>query len=233
MRLAAAGLALVLAGCSRLATTPGGVASVVIKVPQPAEVETNGSIQLTGVAQDANGDVMDVPIYWRALDTTITVDSLTGVMSGVLPGTTGRVVARAVDLYSAIATFTVLEQTDTLIQVADSVQDVPAANPASPALAVQVEGGDPLVAVSGRRITFEVVSPVFDKPEDRTVEFAGGHLAISPTTGTLGTPSPDVVLQRRAGFAAPDTAIVRVTIYRPGGGTVPGSGMRFLVHFEP
>lgn len=229
----AAAYLVLLAACSNLATTEGGVASIEILLPSPAEVEAGGTIQLVGVARGSDGAPLDVPIYWRALDTTIAVDSVEGLLTGIEAGKTGKVVARAVDLYSAIATFTVVAHADTLIRLGDSVVTVPAGTAASPPLNVRVEGGDPPAPVDRRRVTFEVIAPVFATPGDRTVEFTGGLLATSVLTTTTGQPSPPVTLNRRTGYTAPDTAVVRVSVFRPGGGTVPGSGQHFLVLFAP
>ena len=231
MRRRAAGLILILAACSSLSTTEGGVASIAIEVPIPAEVEVEGTLQLRAIARDADGEELDIPIYWRALDTTIAVDSVEGTLTGIEAGKTGRVVARAIDHYSANATFTVVAQADTLIVVGDSVVTVEPSEDVSPALTVRVEAGDPPAPVDRRRVTFEVISPTFENPADRTVEFSNGQLAQSILTTTTGSPSPPATLRRREGRTAPDTAIVRVSVYRPGGGTVPGSGQHFLVLF--
>ena len=231
MRRRAAGLTLILAACSNLSTTEGGVASIAIEIPTPAEVEVDGTLQLRAIARGADGEALDIPIYWRALDTTIAVDSVEGILTGVTVGKTGQVVARAVDHYSAKATFTVVPNADTLIVVGDSVVTVEPAVDVSPSLDVRVEAGDPPVAVSGRRVTFELIAPVFATPEDRTVEFPNGQLAQNFVTTTTGLPSPAATLRRREGKTAPDTAVVRVSVYRPGGGAVPGSGQHFLVLF--
>jgi hypothetical protein len=231
MRPRAAGLVLVLAACSNLATTEGGVASLVIEIPSPAEVEIDGAVQLRAIARGVDGEELDIPIYWRALDTTIAVDSVAGLLTGIEAGKTGRVVARAIDLYSAIATFTVLGQADTLVVVGDSVVTVEPGETTSPPLTVRVEAGEPPVPVDRRRVTFEVIAPVFPNPEDRTVELSNGQLAQSIATATTGAPSPPATLRRREGRTAPDTAVVRVSVFRPGGGTVPGSGQHFLVLF--
>jgi len=231
MNARAAGFLLALAACSNLSTTEGGVASVTIEVPSPAEVEVDGTIQLRAIARGADGEVLDTPIYWRALDTTIAVDSVAGLLTGIAAGKTGKVVARAVDLYSAVATFTVIPLADTVIVVGDSVVTVAPNEDLSPALNVRVEAGDPPVAVDKRRVTFEVVAPVFANAEDRTVEFSNHQLSQSIATTTSGQPSSPATLHRLEGKTAPDTAIVRVTVYRPGGGTVPGSGQHFLVLF--
>lgn len=231
MRPRAAGLCAILAACSSLSTTEGGIASVTIELPSPAEVEVGGTVQLRAVARGTDGEVLDVPVYWRALDTTLAVDSAGGVLTGLRGGTTGRVVARAVDLYSAIATFNVLNAADTLIRIGDSVITVPTSETASPPLGVQVEAGEPRAPVDKRRVTFEVISPVFPAFGDRTIEFPNGQLAQNFLTTTSGSPSPAATLVRRSGITAPDTAVVRVSIFRPDGSVVPGSGQLFLVLF--
>jgi hypothetical protein len=226
-------LVAVLIGCSDFTTTEGGIARLDVLVPVPAEVEVAQTIQLRGVARDENGDTLDVPVYWRALDTTISVDSVQGLLTGRTAGSTGRVVARAVDLYSSPITFSVLRRADTLIALSDSTLVVASGVVASPELKVQVAVGDSLDPVQGRRITFEVISPVFATLDDRTVEFAGGKLTTTQQSGSTGEPSQSVTLNRRAGRTQPDTAIVQVSVYRPDGGTVPGSGLRFYVLFQP
>ena len=231
MRPRAAGVLALLAACSKLSTTEGGIGSVEIALPSPAEVEVGGTLQLTAVARGSDGETLDVPIYWRALDTTLAVDSVGGVLTGINGGTTGRVVARAVDLYSAIATFNVLNAADTLVRLGDSVVTVAPGETESPPLEVRVDVGDPPAPVDKRRVTFEVISPVFATFGDRTIEFPNGQLSQNFNTLPTGSPSPAATLRRRAGMTAPDTAVVRVSIFRPGGGTVPGSGQLFLVLF--
>ena len=231
MKPRAAGFLCLLAACSNFSTTEGGIASLEIAVPTPAEVETGGTVHLTAVARGPDGDVLDIPIYWRALDTTIAVDSIEGTLRGIEGGKTGKVVARALDLYSAAVTFTVLNPADTLIVVGDSTITVAAGEITSPAMNVRVEGGDPLAPTDKRRVTFEVISPVFADVADRTIEFPNRQLAQNLVTGTNGSPATGATLLRRTGQTAPDTAVVRVSIFRPGGGTVPGSGQHFLVLF--
>jgi hypothetical protein len=229
-----AGLVLaVLVGCSDFTTTDGGIARLDVLVPVPAEVEVDRTIQLRGVARDENGDTLDVPVYWRALDTTIAVDSVQGLLTGLTAGSTGRVVARAVDLYSSPITFTVLRRADTLVALTDSTLLVASGVAASPEMRVRVEAGEARDPVQGRRITFEVISPVFATVDDRTVEFAGGKLTTTQQSAGTGEPTQPVSLNRRAGRTQPDTAIVQVSVYRPDGGTVPGSGLRFYVLFQP
>lgn len=225
-------LALALAACSSLTETPGGVGVVVVLVPSPAEVEVAQTIQLRAVALDGNQDTVDVPIVWLALDTTITVDSTAGLLTGRTAGQTGRVIARAADLYSSEVKFTVVRAVDSLVRVSADTQTVPASGTQSGELVVRLDGGSPPAPITGRRVVYQVVDPVFATPDDRTVEFQGGFLLLTGVTGPTGTPS-GVKLQKRTGKTPPDSAIVEASAYRPAGGpAVPGSGARFIIRFE-
>ena len=231
-RLAAGTLAILLAACSDFTTTEGGIARLDVAAPVPAELEVGGSVTLRAAAIDENGDTLEIPIYWRSLDTTLIVDSVAGLVIGRTAGQTGRVVARAIDLYSNVITFSILRPADTVVRVSDSSVTVAAGVTASPELVARVDGGDPLAPVQGRRVTYEVVQPIFASLDDRTVEFAGGLLAISPRSSAQGTPEQPVTLRRRTGRTQPDTAVVDVHVYRPDGTLVAGSGFRFYVLFN-
>ena len=224
-------VAAALAACSDFTTTDGGIARLDVYAPIPAEVEVGQTIQLRAVARDENGDSLDIPVFWRALDTTIAVDSTLGRITGLTAGLSGRVVARAVDLYSNVISFDVLRLADTLIRASDSAVTVASSDSASPELVVRVEGGEPPAPIQGRRLTYQVIAPVFASPDDRTVEFSGGTLAISPRSSALGTPDQPVTLRRRSDRQQPDTAVVQVSVYRPDGTVLPGSGLRFYVLF--
>lgn len=231
MRLAATLCLAGLAACSSLTATDEGIAAVIVLVPSPAEVEVGQSIQLEAVALDGNQDTVDVAIIWLALDTTITVDSLTGVLTGRTAGQPGRVIARAADLYSSEIKFTVVPRVDALVQVTADTLTVADTSNASPELVVRLEAGDPPAPVSGRRVVYQIVAPIFATLEDRTVEFPGGLLLLSAVTGPNGTP-PAVRVQKRTGVPPPDSAIVEASAYRPAGGpAVPGSGARFTIRF--
>jgi hypothetical protein len=233
MRRALAGLLLAvpLAACSSLTETAGGVGVVVVLVPSPAEIEVGQTIQLRAVALDGNQDTVDVPIVWRALDTTIIVDSTAGLLTGRTAGQTGRVIARAADLYSSEVKFTVVPVADTLVRVSADTQTVETTATLSGDLVVRLDGGDPPVPIAGRRVIYQVVEPLFGSVDDRTVEFQNSQLLVTGVTGQTGTP-PGIKLRKRADKTPPDSAIVEVTAYRPAGGPpVPGSGTRFIIRF--
>jgi hypothetical protein len=221
-----------LAACSSLTETAGGVGGLTVLAPSPAELEAGQTIQLQAVAVNGNQDTVDIPIIWLALDTTIAVDSLTGMVTGRTAGQTGRVIARAADLYSAEVKFSILRRVDTLVRVSADTQSVVPPATFSGSLVVRLSGGDPLTPVAGRRVIFSIVSPEFATAADRTVEFPGGLLRVSSLTGATGEP-PGVRVQERTGTTPPDSVIVEASAYRPAGGpAVPGSGARFIIRFR-
>lgn len=226
--LLAAGL---LAACADLTETEAGIGSLTLVLPSPAEIEVDQTVQLQAAVRSGSGDSLDVPVIWLGLDSTLAVDSTSGLITGRFTGS-GRLVARATDLYSSIVTFAVLARVDTVIQVSADTQTVAAADSLSKELTVRLEGGAPAAPVGGRRIVYDIVSPVFSDTAARTVEFQSGGLQARPTTTSTGGPLPAPKLRRIAGRVAPDSATVVVNVYRPaGGGTVPGSGQRFTVRF--
>jgi len=220
------------AACGNITATEEGVVSLVLFVPQPAEVEVGQALALRAAALDGDGDTLDVPIIWRALDTTLVVDSTSGVLTGRTLGETGRVIARVGELFSPAVTFNVVAPADTLIRIAAETLFVAPEENLSGELTVELRGGEPLEPVAGRKVVFQVVEPVFPDPEDRTVELSGGVLLAAPRTTATGSP-PGLRLQRRDGFASPAEAIVEVSVYRPGGEALPGSGLRFVIVFAP
>jgi Big-like domain-containing protein len=217
---------LVLFGCSDLSTGAGGVVGLEITTPQLLTLEVGETLPLTARALDKDGQTVATEISWRAPDPTLTVDPLTGVVTGVSPGT-GRVQAFAGSLASSLVQFTVVARADTLI-VTDSVLTV----------APLVAASAPLVAtlqsltsgpVADRPLIYVVTAPPdLGAP---TVLLPNGALADTVNTGTDGAVS-SVTLNRVSGLAQPDTAIVEVRAFHPSGAAVPGSGQRFIVLFQ-
>lgn len=220
------------AACSNFTATEEGVTTLVLFVPQPAEVEAGQTLQLHAAAVNADGDTVAAPIIWRALDTTITVDSLAGLLTGVIAGQSGWVIARTGTLFSDSVRFDVLTPADTLVLVAPSPLTVAVGEDSSAELTARLDAGDPPAPVAGRRIVYTVIEPTFPSFEARTVELSGGLLTRSTTTNATGTTLPPIRLLRRAGVPSPGSAIVEVSAPRPGGTVVPGSGQRFVVRFD-
>jgi hypothetical protein len=220
---------LVLAACSDITVTPGGVAAIELVTPHPAVIEVNQRRPLRGRAVDANGDSLPIALVWFALDTTLAVDSAEAMLVGRFPGD-GRVLARAADLYSPPVRFRIIAGVDTIFRVGPEEVEVRAQELSSPDLAVAAAAGPDLLPVPGREVHYVVAHPVFADTADRTVEFLNARLTATATTGANGQTTL-VRLRRRAGVAAPDSAVVTARLERPGGEPVPGSGLRFVVRF--
>jgi hypothetical protein len=215
------------AGCSDLTEGAGGVVELEVRVPAVTSIEVGEGLQLTALALDRDGNPVDVPISWRTSDASLTVDD-TGFVTGVAPGP-GHVQAFAGTLSSGRLPLTVIARADTLAIVGDSVVIVAPEAAASAPLVVQLLSFAQPDPLPSRPVIYTVVSP--DEVPVRTVELAGGVLVDTVSTGTTGL-NQTVTLNRVAGVASPDTAIVQVRSYRNSGADVPGSGQRFIVLFQ-
>ncbi|MGH7533521.1 MAG: hypothetical protein ACREL4_09545 [Gemmatimonadales bacterium] len=218
----AAGVAL--AACSHLSSGTGPVA-IQLVLQQPYELEIGDTVQLSAYALDEAGDSVGATIIWRAPDSTVTIDSLTGRATAVYPNTTGRLQARTGTLVSDVVTFSTYPRSDTI--VIDTAADTTTMQPTDSVSAELVASLRSFVPDSGifnRRLTYTIASPA-----DSTVTLDGGRLITTVSTGVNGTPSAAVHLHKTAA-AAPDSAIVTVGATRPSGTPVPGSGQTFTVY---
>jgi hypothetical protein len=182
------------------------------------------SLQLHAVALDQNGDSTDAAILWRTGDTTVTVDSITGWVTGALPGN-GRVQAFSGTLVSDAVSFTVLVRPDTLIIVGPADDTIPAGNTTSDPLVVRIETTQPPGPAAGIPVIYTLVPFGATLP---AVQFANGAAADTATTGADGTASITVGL---VGTPASDSVAVTAQAARSNGTPVPGSGQRFIVRF--
>src|SRR5690606_830342 len=184
---------------------------------------------------DRLGNPMDVPITWRTADpANVFIEAATGRVTGLTPGTTGRVQAVVGTLVSELMPLTVVAGADTVEVPGDTLVVAPEAV-ASPGLAVRVAAlvDGAYEGVTGRSIIFEIVEPPFADPAARTVEFTGNAaLADTVATGADGFPAAAVTLSRIEGLVAPDTVQVEVRVVRRSGALVPGSGQRVVIAFQ-
>lgn len=229
----AALLAALVAACGELPTTGDGIAFLQVRVPVPAAVEVGDTLRLAASARTATGDSVPAAVSWATPDTAFTIDASTGLVTGRVAGQTGRAQARTADITSGFVAISVRARADTLIRVAPAQLTVPAADTASPALAVRLatRSGTTLAGAPGLQVFWRVVAPAFATAADATVRFRNGQLADTATTGTDGTPTVPITLRRVAGRTAPDSATVEVTSFRVRGAAVPGSGQRFVIRF--
>ena len=221
---------LLMMSCSGLDESAGGVVGLQIQLPALRTVEVGESLPLAAVALDKDGQPIVAEISWRAPDPTLTVDPLTGTITGVLPGT-GRVQAFVGSLSSELASFSVIARPDTLVIVGDSVFTVDSTATASPPLTVQVQTfSPPGIGIGSWPVIYAITSPP-DLGGPHTVELPGAVLTDTVATGTDGAVST-VTLNRVAAIAQPDTAIVEIRAFHTRGEPVPGSGQRFIVIFQ-
>ena len=129
-------------GCSNL--DEGDTIAIELRVAAPTDpnLDVGEQAQLAAQAYNANGDVVETPITWRAADATLTAEETTGLVTGVSPGP-GRVQASAGSLSSDFVNFTVRARADTLIIVGDSVVTVPVEPGLTPPLVVRLESFAP------------------------------------------------------------------------------------------
>lgn len=93
-------------GCATLPVTGDGVVALEVDIPSSLTLIEGDSRQLTARALDRDGLEVAAPIRWSTPDTTIAVDELTGVVTGLTPSGTGRVQASVETLRSDVITFT-------------------------------------------------------------------------------------------------------------------------------
>ena len=230
-------LAVLFASCSDIPTSGSDVIALEVRPPVPPEVEVGDTFQLSARALDRNGDSVAAAIRWRSADPlNVAVDSVTGHVTGLVAGTTGRVQVTDGALSSDLITLTVVARADTVEVPADTIV-VAATETTSPALAARVAARDAaapsgFTGVSGRTVIFAIVEPVFTDPAARTVEITGDGIADTVITGVDGFPSPPVTLSRVVGQPTPQHVHVEVRVFRRSGAPVPGSGERFIVRFD-
>lgn len=211
------------AGCSDLGD-PGQPVAIEFLVPVPAIVEVADTIQLRARVLDQNGDSIDAELRWRTPDTTVAVDSTTGMFWGVAAGS-GRVQPTAGSLVGNVATFTVRERADTVIVTAAAESlFVAAADSESVLLTPSVARSD------GTGLGSRVMILTLLEPTDSSVVLTGDVLVDTVTTAADGTPTGNVRLKKRG--VAPDSALVEVGARRTSGDTVAGSGQRIRIFFE-
>jgi hypothetical protein len=214
-------------GCSGLDEGEAGVVALQVQVPTLTSLEVGEQVQLSVVALDADGNVVEAPVSWRTPDATLTVDG-SGLVTGTSAGS-GRVQAFSGSLSSDLLTFTVLTAADTLVIIGDSVLTVPADPGTTAPLVVQLRSFNPADPVASRPVIYEIIAPpAGDAP---VVALTGGVQIDTLTTAADGTVST-VALSRISGTPAPASATVEVRAFRTRGAAVRGSGQHFTVFFQ-
>ncbi len=219
--------------CSNITDDGSGVIALDVQVPPSTIIEVGDTIQLTARAIDRNGQPVPATITWATPDTTLSVIAATGRITGRAGDgtTTGRVQAAEGTLVSDLLTFTVLGRADSLAIPLVRTQTVLVGTAASAPLDARLVGL-PAVGLANHRIVFTVVSPVFPTLAVRTVQFPNAQLVDTVSTAEDGTLLTPLTLSRVSGQVGPVTATVAVTVTRPSGALVPGSGQQFIITFQ-
>ena len=225
------------AACSDVTAGSGGVVSLEVRPPVPPVVEVGDTIQLSARGLDRNGDSIAAAITWRTADpANVFIEAATGRVTGLTPGTIGRVQAVEGTLASDLIPLNVIAGADT-VEVPDAAIVVePGAGVSGPLAARVAARSDTAVSgfagVAGRELLYTIVDPVFADPAARTVELTGSGLTATALSGADGFPVAPVTLSRIPGQPTPATVLVEVRVVRRSGALVPGSGRRFTVNFQ-
>ncbi|HET9066337.1 MAG TPA: hypothetical protein VFN22_11010 [Gemmatimonadales bacterium] len=97
-----------LSGCSSLPTTGDGVVELRVEIPADLKLESGATRTLTARAFDRTGAEVSTTIVWETPDTTVSVDPVTGVVTGLTASGTGRVQASTGTLRSNLIVFTLV-----------------------------------------------------------------------------------------------------------------------------
>jgi hypothetical protein len=236
MAVAGAALAFAPAACSNLSDNSEGIATLDVRLPVNFYLEQGRPLTLTAVARNASGDSVAANIVWRTPDTTITVDSTSGTVTGLYSTGKGRVQVAVLGSDAFVSgienlAFTLTAPADTLLLTgADSL------NAATDSLGTQitglvVQGGTPLVGVTGRPVSFTIVDPApVDSPTVVLTSSFSLHVRDSTFTDVNGLAGALTVLAFR-GKRAPDRVVIRADALHPSGDPIPGSGRRFVIRF--
>ncbi len=238
MRLAApfgaCALAALAWGCKGVTADANAPVAIEFVTPQagPVQLEELDTVVIGVRVRNQSGDTIpNAPIRVVSLTPdTVGVDSalrfgLVGIHSGA-----GRVMAISGALQSDPLPVQVAAAADSMVLVGAGVDTVIAADSVSGPLAVALldwhsTAGD-TVSLGNRTVTFAIVAPVFDSLAAATVTFGNDSL-----TQTVLTPQ-SVTLRRQTPPPQPDSVVVEASAKRANGTAVPGSPVRFVVHFQ-
>lgn len=244
MRRAALATLLVLA-CSELTGDFSDIVAIELLSPRAVTLEEGDSVLLEARALDIDGNVLEeAPVVWETLTPVtdsmpagIALDSATGLVVATRPGTFA-VRARVEELPTEPVTVQVTPAADSLAADVDTALTVDTTATASGPLRVRVldlTTADSTLRLGGQPVTWQIVAPALDSAAPTVVltltaaaDPGEDPFRAGATTGPDGTAA---VFARRQGAGQPDSVIVEATASRAVGTPVPGSPVRFVVHF--
>jgi len=235
------------AACHEVDTNPSTVNSVeLVRFSSPSVVlgdtlrDTLGVVQpLQGFAFNVQGDKLpDIPIRFRALDTGVVVDSITGIVVGAsLSSGPIRIIADARGLQTQPQTLTVTLRPDTVVTVTtNGIDSVLYAFSdtvlLSPELRLKVSSitDTGLVAVPSYLVSFAISSP----SDTLLAQLVGdnGRTSFVDTTSSDGTAGRRIRIRPPLLTSATDSVVVLGTVkYR--GVPLSSSPIRFVLLIKP
>lgn len=209
--------------------------AIVVVVPTSGRVvlEEQDTVVVPAWALTRDGDSVQPGITWQefAPRGVIALDSATGTIVGLLGDDTTTVQARFMALRSDPIRVRVDAAADTLRPVGAVVDTVLAGETSSQVL--QVELLD-LTTEPGidRPLGSRPVRIAMATSTDPGVDFVAEPDSLAFTTLTAAAGTAGFQLRRQSGVIAADSVVVEVTAFRAVGAMVPGSPVRFVVHFQ-
>jgi hypothetical protein len=230
-----AALALLAAACSSLSETEAGIATLEIRLPVNLYLEQGRALRLRAVARNKDGDSVAATIVWRTPDTTVALDSATGVITPIDSTGQARIQAAVVGKDLLVSSFGNL--VFSLTRRADSLR---LAGPDSLTVISDAQASGPLdvrlirlpdrAPVSGRPITFRIVEPA---PSGDTTVVLGSRGVVSDSvlSSATGGPGVGVTVRARTGRRPPDRVVVEAVAYHASGELITGAPRRFVIRF--
>lgn len=236
--------ALLALACTELTGDFGEVVAIEILSPRTVVLEERDTVRLEARALDAQGNVLDdAPLVWEILaadtDTApvgIVLDTLTGHVAATAPGS-WPVRARVETLPTDPITVRVTAAPDSVAAAVDTTVTVAADQTRSAALQVIVLDlttvPDTTMPLGGKDVTYRLVHPVFDGAPPVALTL-NGEPGPDPLTAvaTTATDGRAAAFARRQTGTTPDSVVIWAAARTAVGDTVPGSPVRFVVHFE-
>lgn len=237
--------AMLITACRGVNTDPSAVASVELKpFASPSVIvgdtlrDTLGVVQpIHGIAFNIQDDSLsDVPIRYRALDTGLVVDSITGIVFGrSITNTPVRLIAEARGLQTQMRTVTVVPEPENVVAI-NAVDSIFYAFSDTSLLSSPLElliwhgTGVDSVPVQAYLASFTIQAP----SPSPFAELVGdnGVSSFIDTTGTDGKASRRIRLRPRALVNEADSVVVLGTV-KLRGSPLAGSPVRFVLHIRP
>jgi hypothetical protein len=227
-----------LMACREITLSPDRVIALEVGDPAP-RVEEGDTARLVARALNAAGrPVEGATVTWAVVDTGTIGFELepSGLVRANTPGSAARVQASSDNLRSDPITVTVTAIPDTSAATGPTRVVVPPSDVQSAPLGVTVydrAATGQLSGIIGKSVIFETTEPAgstgFFLTATDTVPGPDPHRVVAQTASN-GLAS--VRARRRAGQAAPDSALISATAVNARGVTVPGTPVRFVVVFQ-